>query len=94
MQTETDDEPTLKELDQFDTRNVAAIAFVILAKQVARKTGESQLEIQRDVLIEAYNLFKASSPEGLQCFLAINFPTIIEKAEDENEGDNHHSSEG
>lgn len=93
MQTETDDELTLKELDQFDTRNIAAIAFVILANQVAKKTGESQLEIQSKLIIEAYKLFKASSPEGLECFLAINFPTIIEKAEDENEGDNHHSSE-
>ncbi len=64
------------ELELIDTKDIAAIAFVILAKKLANITEESQMRIQEHALIEATTLFKMCSDEGLECFLAMNFPTI------------------
>ncbi|WP_019487435.1 hypothetical protein [Kamptonema formosum] len=82
---------SLDKFDEFDTRNIAAIAFVLLAQTVAREKGISQIELQESMLLCAFQLFKHSDPERLKCFLTENFPTIKEVKD---EGDNHHSSEG
>ena len=65
-------------VNEIDSKDIAAIGFVIIANKLAKLTKTSQLEIQQDTLIEAIQLFKVSSPESLECFLKMNFPVIKE----------------
>jgi hypothetical protein len=69
------------ETELIDTRDIAAIAFIILANRLAKITEESQVKIQEHALIEAAAMFKLSSPEGLECLLSMNFPIIQIKGE-------------
>lgn len=67
------------EISGIDSRELSAIAFAILAAKLAKLMDESQRAIQDAALIEAYTLFRVSSPESLECFLSINFPIIKEE---------------
>jgi len=79
MQTnELNDSEGGAEVSEINARDIAAIGFIILANKLAKLTNTSQLEIQHSTLIEAFRLFKVSSPETLDCFLLMNFPVIRE----------------
>jgi len=69
------------EIELIDARDIAAIAFIILANRLAKITEESQVKIQEHALIEAATMFKICSPEGLECLLSMNFPIIQIKGE-------------